>query len=178
MKGTALIAVLLPLAVAFGLGASAGVSHALGFDGWFGLGARPAAAPAEPPLDRLERDLALRPDQAKGFREFRGYCECGLGGCKGRLAKARAELGRAILAEPADPERVEQARRELLEAYDEGQKAMVDHLLRIKRDLDAEQRKKFAEAFFPGVDPAACGCGSEGGTNPCGKCPGRGCGGR
>jgi hypothetical protein len=167
MKGSAVLAVVLPLVVAFGLGASVGVSHVLGYEGWFGLGRRPAPAPAASPLDRLESDLGLRAEQKEEFEGFRSYCECGFGGGKGRLATARAELGKAILAEPADPERIERARRELLAAYDESQKDMVDRLLALKGKLDPEQKKKMADAFFPG-----CGCDTGSGCGKCGGCRG------
>ena len=162
MKASALLAVAVPFLVAFGLGSSVGVSHVMGYEGWFGIGARPspppAPVPAPSPLEGLERDLQLRADQKDEFQGFRRYCDCGMGGGKDRIAKARAELGRAILAEPADPGRIETARKDLLDAYEESQKEMVDRLLALKAGLDPEQKKKLADAFFPGSAQEGCGC--------------------
>ncbi|MHC5036342.1 MAG: Spy/CpxP family protein refolding chaperone [Planctomycetota bacterium] len=165
MKGKTLFAILLPFLIAFGLGGSLAISHAAGYDGWFGLGGTPQPELQEPPLQSLEKELSLREDQRCHFQCFRESCHGELGSCRSRIAEARSALGAAILAEPADPERIERAQENLLRVYAECQQAMVDHILRLKDRLDPEQRTKLAKAFFPGVEPGAGGCGGGG---PCG----------
>ncbi len=171
MKGKTLLAVALPFLIAFSMGASFAVSQASGFEGWFGIGAPPEPKPEPPrvPLEELEENLTLREDQREKFHGFREYCDRGLCICRNRIAKARAELGTAILSEPTDPERIEAARKELLRVYDECSEEMVDRLLTLKEGLDTEQRRKLADAFFPGASPRCGGCREGGCRGQCGR---------
>jgi hypothetical protein len=161
MKRSAILAVVLPFAVAFGLGASVVVSHILGYGGWFSLGAPSAPAAPVSSLDRLEQDMNLRGGQKEDFGRFRKFCNGDICSCKDRISKARAELGRAILAESSDPDRIERARRDLTEVYEESQKVMIDQFLTLKKGLDPEQKRKMAEAFFPGTSQGDCSCGRD-----------------
>jgi hypothetical protein len=176
MNGKTLIAVVLPFALAFVLGGSFAVSQAAGFEGWFGIGAPVAKAPEteKAPLEDLETRLTLREDQQKEFRGFREYCDKDLCACRNRIARARTELGTAILSEPPDPERIEAARRKLLAVYDECSREMVEKLVGLKENLDTEQRKKLADAFFPGASLRCGGSSNEGCGRRCGKRCGKG----
>ncbi|MHC4597553.1 MAG: periplasmic heavy metal sensor [Planctomycetota bacterium] len=171
MKGKTLLAVILPFLVAFSMGASFAVSQAAGYEGWFGVGAPPPPQPASPrpPLEELEESLTLNEDQRERFHGFRTYCDRELCLCRNRIAEARADLGTAVLSEPADPERIEAARQELLRVYDECSEEMVDRLLALKDGLDTEQRKKLADAFFPGASPRCGGCRKGGCRGRCGQ---------
>jgi Spy/CpxP family protein refolding chaperone len=175
MKGTTVVVVALPFVIAFGLSASFAVSRSAGYEGWFGVPGRsqaepqaqPVPEPEKPTLETLEKDLSLENEQRARFHCFRNYCHGELGACRGKIAEAQAELNAAILAEPTDLARIEEARRNLLNVYEECSREIVDNLLDLKDVLDSEQMKKVADAFFPGDSPEGEGCGD----GPCnGRC--------
>jgi hypothetical protein len=166
MKVKTVLWIVIPFLLAFALGASPALSRTLGYEGWFGVGARekPRAEEGESLAD-LEKDLELDSGQRDTFHGFRSYCSSDLCICRQNIADARANLVEALLETPHDMDRIDQMRRELLVVFDDCQQELIRHLLALKKNLTPGQMERLSRRIFPAEAHSCGGCrnGSRGG---------------
>lgn len=109
-------------------------------------------------LASLTRSLDLRPEQAAAIREIHRDLASALGDCCARHCGARAELARAVLASTNDTSEVENHLRAMTRAYEDGERATLEQIRRVRAVLDATQRPRF-DAMITDCMCSSCGSG-------------------
>lgn len=151
---------ILPLvaAVAIGIIAYAVTRHA--------VCGRPA-----PTLDRLQdvafltRELGLNDAQADEIKSLHASLGVKLNDCCMRHCAARARLAQALAAETNGTAQAETILAEMCRAYEESERATLEHMRRVRALLTPEQRKHFDEM----ITACLCGaCSMPNGTMPTG----------
>ena len=112
---------------------------------------RQACRRSETSLDRLEdmsfltRKLRLSPAQADEIKGLQTALRAKLNDCCERHCAARARLGEALSSETNGRARAEVSVAEMCRAYEESERATLDHIQRVRAVLTTEQRKRFDE---------------------------------
>ena len=122
-------------------------------------------------VDRLEdvsflvRELELDDSQAAEIRALHADLGSRLNDCCARHCKARARLGRALAGETNETAQTEAVLVEMCRAYEDGERATLDRIRKVRAVLNAKQKQRF-DAMISRCMCRGCGghCGEAGGT--------------
>ena len=113
-----------------------------------------------PSVDRLQdvsflaRELRLNDTQAGEIKRLHTILGAKLNDCCMRHCAARARLGAALASETNGTAQAEAVVAEMCRAYEESERATLDHIRAVRAVLNAEQRKRFDTMI------ADCMCGT------------------
>ncbi len=102
-----------------------------------------------PSLDRLRdlsfltRELGLSDTQAGAIKNLHAALGVKLNECCALHCAARARLGQALARETNGTAQTEGVLAEMCRAYEESERATLDHIRQLRLVLNAEQRKRF-----------------------------------
>ena len=129
---------ILPVLVALAAGALA-----------FGIRRRASCGAAMGPMDRLQdvsflvRELKLTGEQEKEIRALHAELGVTLNECCARHCAARMRLGSALADGTNGDAQAEAILSEMSRAYEQSERATLDHMRRMRALLDGEQRQRF-----------------------------------
>ncbi|MBM4144490.1 MAG: hypothetical protein FJ225_13010 [Lentisphaerae bacterium] len=115
----------------------------------FGIARHALCRAAGPGTDRLRdvsflsRELKLTDAQAAEIKALHARLATRLDECCARHCGVRARLGEALSQETNGTARTEAALMEMCRAYEESERATLDHIRRARGVLDAKQRARF-----------------------------------
>jgi hypothetical protein len=108
----------------------------------------------------LTSELKLSPDQARQIEAIHAALSEKLADCCARHCTARARLGEALSGETEGGTGTEAVLAEMCRAYEESERATLDHMRRVRALLDGGQKRRF-EAM---ISNCLCrSCSSHGG---------------
>ena len=115
----------------------------------FGISRRVSCRTVEDPMERLRdvsflvRELKLSGEQEKEVRALHAELGNKLGECCARHCAARARLGQALTAGTNGEAQAELVVTEMCRAYEQSERAALDHMRRMRGLLNEEQRRQF-----------------------------------
>lgn len=131
------------------------------------------------PLDCLQdasilvRTLDLSESQAREIRALHAKLGPQLNDCCTRHCAARARLGTAIASETSGTDQAESILSEMCLAYEQSERATLNHIRAVRAVLNAKQRRQFDELIMRRVcDPREkgnCAASAMGGANSCNR---------
>ena len=102
-----------------------------------------------PDLDRLQdvsflaRELGLSDAQANAIKSLHTALGAKLNDCCTLHCAARARLGQALAGETNGTAQTEAVLAEMCRAYEQSERATLDHIRQVRAVLNAEQRQRF-----------------------------------
>ena len=131
----------------------------------------------KPPLDCLQdvsvlvRSLGLSESQAREILALHAKLGPQLNDCCARHCAARARLGKALANETNGIDQAEPILMEMCRAYEQSERATLNHIRAVRATLNTEQRRQFAELIIRRVcDPhekGNCAASAMGGADGC-----------
>ena len=91
----------------------------------------------------LNRELKLTDAQAREIKALHMTLDARLAECCERHCRIRARLGQALVSETDGGTQAEAIIAEMSRAYEESERATLDHLRQLRAVLNTEQRKRF-----------------------------------
>lgn len=140
----------------------------------YGITRHAVCRAAGPECDRLrdvsflKQELNLSEAQVKEVRTLHDTLASTLDDVYARHCRARVRLGHALAHETNASVRVDAALNEMCRAYEDGERATLDHIRRVRDILDPEQRKKFNRLLKECLclDCPLCGVSAKGVSGP------------
>ena len=117
----------------------------------FGLTRSLRCKDAGPGLDRfqdvsfLTRKLGLNESQAREIKALHGVLGAELSGCCERHCAARAQLAKALVCETNGTGAADAVLLEMCRAYEQGERATLANIRKVRSVLNADQKRKFDE---------------------------------
>lgn len=109
----------------------------------------------------LTRELSLNPDQAARIKTLHTSLAATLTDCCARHCAARAQLVKELASDSNDTSRTEATLATMTAAYEQSERATLDHLRQIRASLNPGQRTRF-DAML--ADCMCRTCSMPGGT--------------